>query len=240
VLRDVGDTSWHDHYLTKYFRVTPTARIVHGAFAREKSATVRHVLEDTSSNDYPAPYMMRLAANSVLTHRFAETLRSQGWGDAHLYHFASGILDGFRQFMEEAFGWGDLYAAGGMAVVQDGQIKRFGVHGKYPTKPESGSRTSYVQIVREVLRETDDTLLSRAATVRQRAIQVIGNHLTGQFSNGDDDGICTLLNAEELLLCAGLEMKLGLPAIELSKVEIRDALDDRIAGDWPTVVDGDT
>ncbi len=236
VARDVGDTSWHDDYITKYFRVTPLARKVHAAFVKEKGARIRHVLRETSSGDYPPPHIMRLAAYSVLTHGFAEVLHARhNWTKAHQYRFVSGILDGFREYFQQALGLGALYPNGGGTQVTDPDIILLGSAGKYPADPTQMAR--YKQTVQALLKQSAGELLSKAAFVRQRATAVMGANGDVAFAAGGNEGLCTLLNAEEVLLCAGLELTLGLPPDELSKVAIRDKLEVLLEGKWPHVIE---
>src|SRR4029077_17715823 len=56
----------------------------------------------SSDKKFGAPHIMRLAAQSVITHKFDEKLIEQGWSKPQLYKFTTGILDGYRNFMREA------------------------------------------------------------------------------------------------------------------------------------------
>ncbi|CAN0596087.1 unnamed protein product, partial [Laminaria digitata] len=96
VLRDVGDTSWHDVFVTTYGKGTEAE----SAFLRESKSDHVHTLKTTSSGDYPAPYIVRLAAWSLLTHGFGDKL---SWTKPQLYKFVTGAFDGFMDYLIEAF-----------------------------------------------------------------------------------------------------------------------------------------
>ncbi len=135
VARDIGDTSWHDDYIEKYFAADTPIR---NAFQKEKtSKEVRHLLRETSSGAYPPPRIVRLAAYSVLTHDFATVLKDKakgnGWSKGQIYTFTTGILDGFRDFVQQASGLGQLYpeSPGGLG---DGPVE------EYMTCPTDGGR----------------------------------------------------------------------------------------------------
>ena len=210
VARDIGDTSWHDDYLTNYVGHVAYGKKVCKAFEKEKGSAIRHILRETTSSAYPPPRMVRLAAYSVLTHDFAKTLKDKHrWTDAHVYKFATGILDGFREFMQEAFDLGNLYPVDpDPKFLSDTAIRNFGVDGKYPypwsPRQETPREKAYKKIVDNLLLKAPDALFSNAAWVRQRGEQ----HDFDAFKTSSDDGICHLINAEEILLCAGLEVRL--------------------------------
>jgi hypothetical protein len=54
------------------------------------------------------------------------------------------------------------------------------------------------------------------------------------FASSFDDHICTLLNAEEILMCAGLEIKLGIRG--KPQDDIHKRLVELFKGAWPKVV----
>ncbi|MBU2983856.1 hypothetical protein KO528_00705 [Saccharophagus degradans] len=236
VARDVGDTSWHDDYLTRYFSESPTrvARFAYLAFQSEAQSAVKHVLHETSSGDYPPPHIVRLATNSVLTHDFGKVLiDNHNWTSALLYNFATGILDGFKAYIQEALNTGDLYPQQA-GVLSDEQILAYGTEGKYPTpKP---LLTEYKNQVNGLLKQDASALFAKAARVRERAIQAMNNNEETTFGSNEDK-ISTLLNAEEILLCAGIEKKLGIAPNTTSSFDITQRLDSLTAkGNWPKIV----
>jgi hypothetical protein len=54
--------------------------------------------------------------------------------------------------------------------------------------------------------------------------------------SGDDDHICTLLNAEELLLCAGIEKKLGTWTEGVRDAAIARRVQELLTGKWTKVI----
>lgn len=234
VARDVGDTSWHDAYIKKYFRITAFGKKVYSAYQQEKGSVIRHILHETSSGDYPPPHMVRLAAYSVLTHDFGKNLNEKSqWNNAHIYSLATGILDGFRDYIEEAFGFKSLYPQN-PTLLDDDYIKRIGYYAKYPAS--KAYLSEYKKTVDELLKESAATLFNKAAAVRVRGIAAVKNAQQAKFADHGSSGISGLINAEEALLCAGIEVHLGIVPSELAKVEIRNKLDNLIKGNWPNIV----
>lgn len=236
VTRDVGDTSWHDNYLDRYFSGSPTdvARLAFLSFQSEAHSAVRHVLHETSSNDYPPPHIVRLAANSVLTHDFGKVLiENHAWTHAHLYSFATGILDGFKAYIQEALNL-DAFYPEQAGELTDTKILAYGTEGKYPTpKP---LLTEYKQQVDQLLKVNATTLFAQAARVRARGSEAINNNADNAFGTAEDK-IATLINAEEILLCTGIEKKLGIALNTTSDHSIALQLDSLTEkGNWPKIV----
>ena len=252
VARDLGDTSWHDIYIENYFKPQLQGemggnkafrKFAYDTFCKEDKEAHAHTLwKPDGIGYYPPPRIMRLAANSVLTHRFAEMLRDKHmWSNLQVYKLATGMLDGFKEFMQEAFDWkAPLYPHlpdGQDTTELDKKIKSYGVEGKFPTKTEAEHKQKYNAAIDLALTLPEADLFKLAAQVRKR-----GNSLEiaekDKFRNGDDDSICTLLNAEELLMCAGLEIRLGTKRGSARKDDINQKLGALLSGSrqWPKVV----
>ncbi len=252
VARDIGDTSWHDDYINKYFRDASLPKVNFNREFRDSmrkdERTAFHLLRTSHSTDYPPPRMIRLDAYSVLTHDFAEKLKTKHrWTDAQVYKFATGILDGFRQFMQEALGltWPDRT---GVPPLSDVELATDGFYGKYPppksrkpvVPPEPpGPVTDYVSCVTEVLKKDAKTLFHWARAVRECGEDPDPTNtarLNAVFRRYGDDRISILINAEEILLCAGLE-KLLVMAEGAELDRIHKLLNSRFSsGKWPPIV----
>jgi hypothetical protein len=235
VARDVGDTSWHNEYLTRYIQHLPYGNGAFSAFQKESTADIQHTLYKTSAGYDPPPRMIRLAANAVLTHDFAEALEKQHqWKKRHVYHFATGVLDGFRSFMEEAFGFGELYPQH-PDTLEDTKIKDFGDDAQYPYGTRPLVIQKYEDTVKGLWNERADTLLGNAAAVRCRGRAALEtDELETAKKSFGNEYIRTLLNAEELLLCAGLEVMLGLWGEKDGNIAA--LLGKLFDGAWPKVV----
>jgi hypothetical protein len=253
VARDVGDTSWHDDYINQYLKGSVGGKSAHHAFDEEHQVFITHpkthptpgsyhLLRETSDTAYPPPFIMRLATNTLLTHDFAKVLRERhGWTNPDVYLFTTGVLDGFREFIEEAFNLGKLYPAQ-PNPLPSGDIRRFGIFGAYPTpkgRVDGVERwPGYEALVTELLQDTADNLFNKAAQVRKFGVGVQQNEeqmLANAFAFGDADYICTLINAEEILMCAGLEIRLGIRA-QTRDTGINARLVEHFGGTWPKVV----
>ncbi len=249
IARDIGDTSWHDEYIKKYHArgnvYHAFARESGGQFKSEEGKAIRHVLHDTSSGDYPPPHMIRLAAYSLLTHGFKTVLARQpdgvtpAWTAAEMYRFATGILDGFKNFMTQALGLDALFKAGdGAALVPDDaqnrdlKITAIGDEGKYPTKKEKTE--DYWHLVDSLLKNRAPDLFAAADRVRERGNQIVDFEA---FSPGGS-GIEILINAEEILLCAGFEVLMGLGPQDPPVRKFVDALVPLFKGahKWPQII----
>ncbi|MEM9490549.1 MAG: hypothetical protein AAGC55_15485 [Myxococcota bacterium] len=216
VLRDLGDTSWHDDYIDTYLGgVGPS---IVEALRQERADQVRHLLHATSSGAYPAPHIVRLAANSVLTHGFGE---NAGWNSGQRHRFVTGIFDGFLSYIEECLGIGAVYPQA-QGQLQRSDMIALGDQVCYPHTLDDGV---YRRSVEELVRRDPADLLGQAAQVRQLDAQGL-----------TDNQLRALINAEEALLCAAVEALLSRPA------DAR-AINNRLRqlftrGDWPAVVPG--
>lgn len=201
VIRDVGDTSWHDLYI-RYIMQGGPLNAARAVLDEESRSDMRHTLTTTGSGDYPPPYMVRLAAVSVLTHRFGENL---GWNRRLQVHFATGVYDGFRAFVEEATGVNLRYPDVGAIIPQDQVadnviMQDVGFHCRYPFLPFNPiTESRYVQGVQRLLQLNANTLLARAAWVRHRGEQLM---IAGR---NPETTLKAVLNAEEAYLCAAVE-----------------------------------
>lgn len=238
VARDVGDTSWHDDYLTRYLSESPTdvARHAYYAFKSENNAAIKHVLHETSSGDYPPPHIVRLAANSVLTHGFGATLMEQShWSPAQLYDFTTGILDGFIAFIKDVLEVDELHTPKDASLTA-AQIKKLGTEGKYPTAKEF--LTKYESLMESLLTESSDALFSKAAYVRSQGKVIMETPTSSTLAADPNTKISILINAEEALLCAGLEKRLGIAPETTSSFSLCQRLDSLTkTGNWPPIVE---
>jgi hypothetical protein len=144
----------------------------------------------------------------------------------HLHRFAGGILQGFRNYIEAAlFDGSPLYRPAALrsrkddlaALEQDATARRrrrladeyslykhLGVAGKFPSCPNKVPQ--YKAKVLEAVALTSALAFEQAEAVRQ-----LGACLgADDFGALGDDALDILINAEELLMCAGLETQLGL------------------------------
>ena len=197
VVRDIGDTSWHDDYLDHYLRNTHFGAVAWSACLLEKTKPNSHTLYAPSYIYYQSPRIVRLAANSVLTHYFGERLGASGWQAEHLYRFASGVLDGFRAYMEETFELTALYPDAGQGMKEQ-QIQEAGREGVYPYPMDHEEQ--YRAKVDASLKENSQDLFARAAFIHGQA----GTLLNGAFAHLPER-VSVLINAEELFLCAGVD-----------------------------------
>jgi hypothetical protein len=243
VTRDVGDTSWHDDYLTRYIQDVPSGKKAYSSCQDEGMAEIYHMLGKTSSKAYPPPHMIRLAAYEVIGHGFDEKLLSPlktenqassikdgcGWTELHVYHFATGVLDGFRSFMKEAFDFGELYPLE-LDNLEDTEIKTCGEQGPYPYETRPVKMQQYEALVGRLKNESADVLMGKAAAVRRRGTAAMGNdkQAFGRYP------FRILLNAEEAFLCGGLEVKLGLWGEKDGHVAER--LVKLFEGAWPKII----
>ena len=246
VVRDVGDTCWHDRYVKHYFKDVPQGKVVYDKFMLEEADMNRPVgdtlhhyycLERTSDKDYPPPLIVRLAANALLTHDFAAKLKVKerhAWSDAQIYEFTTGILDGFWGYFREAFRWNEPVAGPEIERHEvDSFIKLYGTSGKYPYGKIADP---YRRRIEAALKLTEAKLANASAHVRKRGLALQPDE-TGEFKGaGGDDHICTLINAEELLLCARIEKKLGTHAGGARDENVAIRIGELLAGEWPQVV----
>ena len=243
-VRDVGDTCWHDRYVHHYFKDVAQGQVAYDKFMIEE-ADMRlgpfdeslhyYCLESTSDKEYPPPFIVRLAANALLTHDFAATLKARhAWSDAQIYEFTTGILDGFWAYFRAAFQWNDPVRGPEMEKIEiDSLIKVYGTSGKYPYGKIADR---YRGRIENALKLPETKLADASAQIRRRGLALQPDETAQFIGTGADDYICTLINAEELLLCARIEKKLGTHAggvrDELVAIRIRELL----AGQWPKVV----
>jgi hypothetical protein len=191
ILRDIGDTYWHGEMIGHLWGKNHPSAV---ACAGESGQKIQHTLHQTSSSDYPAPHMARLASYSVLTHGFAEKMiENRNWTYQAVLEFGQGILDGFRQYCVESFqGCPTPFVprAKDWRTIQNAEILELGKKMAYPTKP------FYTRHDAERLLERQPT---SAAYVRACSPELLK-------SQGDKlKAIQVILNAEEVLLCAELE-----------------------------------
>lgn len=230
VIRDVGDTSWHDDYIAAYANGTE----VPSAFGEESGSDHKHTLKVTSSGDYPPPYTVRLAAWSLLTHGFGDKL---DWTPTQLYNFVTGVFDGFLDYICECFKVDDLSKLGSTKGIPDAieadvatDIKNLGKHCPYPYDQPLLKTEAYQNAIDECMKARGSELLARAADVRTAGIASFDG-------TGTKYEMSALVAAEETLLCAGIERLLMRDQALDSILGYRKTIKDRIIGGaWPAVV----
>ena len=251
--RDIGDTSWHDVYLQRYFDGTsPYASGVYASYQAEDKQAYAHTLQKPPTGNYPAPQIVRLGAYQTLSHDFGKVLQErQKWSALHLYRFAAGILDGFRNYVEAAlFNENPLlpplesnilrrelrYLAGDARAKRIGDeyalFKHYGVVGKFP--PDPGKVREYKAKVQEAVGLTHAKAFKVAAAVRQFVECLTAD----DFNKLSDKALDVLINAEELLMCAGLEDRLGMAQGQQRDPQIAATIKSLLLNDrpWPPVV----
>ena len=250
--RDIGDTSWHDEYLTKYFEGSGDfGKMAFDTYREELPTKHAHTLRKPETGNYPAPQIMRLGTFQTLSHEFGKVLQDKHhWSKAQLYRFAAGILEGFRHYVEAAlFDGTALYPPVPSISMKDqlmqligdartkkigdeyGRFKSYGVAGKFPPYPDKVPQ--YIAKVREAVNLTAQVTFELAGAVRQ-----FGESLdAGDFEVLGADALDTLINAEELLMCAGLETRLGMAQGQRRDPRIAEKIQALLANrqSWPAV-----
>lgn len=221
VIRDLGDTSWHDDFIRDYISHATNGGLVWRAMRSESQSQVRHVLHTTSSGQYPAPHIIRLAVFSVLTHRFGDNL---GWSRKQQWEFATGVFDGFKDYLNRVLRLDAIYPTNPAPDnFQVGDIVTIGREAAYPFM---GQDNTYRNQIDRLMQETPGQLLHKAAWVRNR-ITGIGNLSNNQLFQG--------IHAEEALLCCAIEKKFQSGNDQFRKY-MRERLSRAFQGNWPSVV----
>ena len=244
VVRDVGDTCWHDRYVDRYLNGAPQGKVAYDKFRLEEDdknlglqSNFLHFycLEQTSDKDYPAPFIVRLAANALLTHQFDCFLKERpGWNDAQIYELATGILDGFWNYCREAMLWEEPADGPEMESYEvDALIKLCGKFGMYPYGTE---KAKYQERVEAALKMSEAKLAQAATQIRRRGRALQEDEYIKFKGIGDANHICTLLNAEELMPCARIEKKLGTWMGGAHDQDIATRIRELLAGKWPKVI----
>jgi hypothetical protein len=257
VARDLGDTSWHDEYLTKYFQgLQSFGDMVFRKFSDELPTKHAHTLRKPDEGAYPPPRILRLATQQVLTHAFGHILEEKHhWNKALLYDLAAGVLDGFREYVEDAlFDRTKLYATDDASNRLRNELKTLqgqprtqkiqnefnrvqphGQSGMFPPRPPTK------EIVLAYTAEVDLALQQGSAENRFKmanSVRQLGEALTpADFAALHKDTIDILISAEELFLCAGLELRLGTAPgrtrDDKIAAKIRKLLEN---GNWPLII----
>lgn len=195
ILRDIGDTYWHGDMVANIWGKGHASAT---ASSHEASQNIAHTLHRTSSTNYPAPHMARLASYSVITHQFAEKMiANRDWDHQAVLEFTQGILDGFRDYCVEVFK--DCSTAftprsATWRTLGDSEILALGRKMAYPNNPA---------YTREDAERIIERLPASAACVRARGKEILK-------TQGDKlKAIQEIVSAEEVLLCAELEAYVG-------------------------------
>jgi hypothetical protein len=252
LVRDIGDTSWHDEYLTRYFEGSGEfAKMAFDNYREELPMEHAHTLRKPETGNYPAPQIVRLGAYQTLSHDFGKVLQvNHHWNKAQLYRFAAGILEGFRHYVEAAlFDGTALYPPAPPISLKDqltnltpdaraikigveyDRLKSYGKAGKFPPYPDKVQ--PYIAKVKEAVNLTAPATFQMADAVRQ-----LGESLEeGDFTVLGADAVDTLINAEELLMCAGLETRLGMAQGQQRDPRIAEKIQALLANpqSWPAV-----
>ncbi|HAC65166.1 MAG TPA: hypothetical protein DCF68_16960 [Cyanothece sp. UBA12306] len=225
VVRDVGDTSWHDHYIKQYLNYKDSR--VFDAYDQERKSAIKHVLTETSSGDYPPPFMIRLAAYSLLTHGFAPTLIDKHkWNSSHLYKFTRSILVGLFDFIFTIL---SPKLPTETIEISEVEIQNLGTNGKYPT-PKNALQ-NYPTVVKDLKKKDPDTLIKMAVSIRKKADDFFSKNTKVDLSNPNNE-ISLYINAEEICLCMYIE-KLLLESPEGKTIQ--NIQERCIKGTWPPI-----
>ncbi len=232
VVRDIGDTALHDVYIERFLLGTGVGGVLNQALIEEKISAFRQLLKTTADPTYPPPMIVRLAAGAVLSHGFADRLKSSGWSVSQLHVFVSGILEGFRSYVAEVLG---LKLYGKAASVSVEMVMRAGKEGRYTYSPADAR--AYTKIVDECLEESSEALFSKALFISSNSKSLMAK-LPQSALAGKVEGVSILTNAEELYLCAGVEKLLQEIREENTRYQsLQKRLDNLMrTGDWPAVV----
>lgn len=251
--RDIGDTSWHDVYLKRYFDGTsPFSASVFASYQEEDRQEYAHTLQKPPTGNYPAPQIMRLGAYQTLSHDFGKMLQErQKWNTLHLYRFAAGILEGFRNYFEAAlFDGNPLHPSPASnslrrelrGLARSARAKRigdeyalfeqYGAIGKFP--PDPGKVQQYKAKVLEAVGLTHAKAFEMVDAMRQFSECLTADDLDGL----DKKALDVLINAEELLMCAGLEERMGMAKDQQRDPNIAKTIKLLLLNDrsWPKVV----
>lgn len=228
VIRDVGDTSWHDTYLTNVLK----GGSLHGAYscmrAESQHPTQQHTLRVTGGGDYPPPDIVRLAAVSVLTHRWGHNM---GWSHEQQRSFTQGVYDGFRAYINEVFRLGvDYPSPVGVAFrnrLGDHRIlTELGFQCRYPYFPFNHvSQGQYRQRITELQATSAGDLLQQAAWVRKRGRELLA-------ARPGESRLKEVLNAEEALLCGAVDNLLR----DANHGRLSEAVERCQRSGWPAII----
>ncbi len=191
ILRDIGDTYWHDDYIQKILGNQHPANTLGLAQEPAVLGKAYHLLHETNSTSYPPPHLVRAAAYSLVTHDFDKTAKAQrGWTDAHVLSFTQGVLDGFRDYLADTLGADFSYPEEPGLNLEKATVKELGKTFRYPGE-------DYKQKLEAFLETYEGTLLKLAAEIRQKS--------AAWLAEGDLKDVDWLINAEEMALCAHLD-----------------------------------
>ena len=228
VIRDVGDTSWHDTYLRDVLRGGSLHRAYTCMRAESQHPTQQHTLRVTGGGDYPPPDIVRLAAVSVLTHRWGDNM---GWSYELQRRFTTGVYDGFRTYLNEVFRLGlDYPSPVGVAFrnrLGDGRIlTELGFECRYPYFPFNPvSQGQYRQRIGELQAASPRDLLQQAAWVRRRGRELLA-------ARPGETRLKAVLNAEEALLCCAVDNLLR----DANHGRLSAAVEQCHRGSWPAII----
>lgn len=204
VLRDIGDTAWHDTYIENFLN-TGSAQKIFSQYNREKAnSKFKKLLTELLTMFYQPPHIIRLSANTLLTHGFGKQMISNNkWQVGHLYELASGVLEGFRTFFEEAFSelipQQSLYNNNVQTPMTKDVIIKEGKAMAYPYAKDKND--AYTGAIERYQEQKPKTLFETAAYIHQNG---------KGWLNDKMESISPLINAEEFYLCLGIESMLGL------------------------------
>jgi hypothetical protein len=207
ILRDIGDTYWHDDYIAHVLGTTsPAGR----ACVHEASTSHPHLLHRTSSSSYPAPHMVRVVAWSVMTHGFAEMLRDKrGWQTTDVLRFAQGLLDGFRNYTAEATNWS--WTKPTPASKSDTNLYLAAVKGKY-------------QFPRSNYKESEVTSFLMTYAGKYQALAAGVRAVSNATPSPTLEQIEQWIDAEEVALCASIEAQLRAHRLTCDERKLPDVL----------------
>lgn len=192
ILRDIGDTYWHDDYITQLLGSGHPAYTA--GVSVEKAKQHKHLLHETTSTDYPAPHLVRIAAHSVITHGFADkVVANRGWSNQDVLRFTQALLSGFRDYCGQTIGFKGEYPQTRPGHFDPLELGRAFA---YP----SGKYTQ--QSAETYLENHAQDALAVAGHVRRESANILGRQADKLKT------IELLIQAEEMALCAALELYL--------------------------------
>ncbi|MFY0529115.1 hypothetical protein ACN28I_40120 [Archangium gephyra] len=193
ILRDIGDTYWHDDYIKDVLGTGHPAYT--GGVSVERAKAHKHLLHVTTSQDYPAPHLVRIAAYSVITHGFADELKkNRNWQDRDILRFTQAILTGFRDYCARTIGFPGEYPRRELDYALD--PLQMGKTFAYP----SGKYTQ--QQAETFLKNHAEDALAVAGHIRRHSEEILARAADKQKA------LEALIHAEEMALCAAIELYL--------------------------------
>ena len=202
IMRDIGDTHWHDSFVRKHRRGD-----CFEGLTEDLSSHSPQTLFLPASGSYPAPEMLRLAAWSVATSGFGDMFKSK---DCML--FIGGILDGFRHYCQEYFAklssaaYSIEYPNAPEGPKPDNEKKLLDLarDGFFPRKL-GGDKKVYQKALNYFSALSVEDLLSLAAWTSKSRIDLFSRHTSDTSGRGISSIGQQIITLEEICLCKAIE-----------------------------------